>query len=110
LESTSAYLSHSPRRFAEVMGRFMTPGIGEPNAADRIIWSTGCMAGHAQPMLELFMDFQMPEDLVEGFGYAELTHDVKGKILGENFARMMGIDLAAMNAAIPDTPERRKQL
>jgi predicted TIM-barrel fold metal-dependent hydrolase len=110
LESTSAYLSHAPRRFAQVVGRFMTSGIGEPNAEDRIIWSTGCMAGHAQPLLELFWNFQMPEDMVEDFGYRPLTADVKCKILGENFARMHGIDLAAINAAIPDTERRRAQL
>jgi predicted TIM-barrel fold metal-dependent hydrolase len=110
LESTNGYLSHSPRRFAQVLGRFMTTGIGEPNAEDRIIWSTGCMAGHAQPMLELFWDFEMPEDMVEGFGYKPLTKDVKRKILGENFARLHGIDLAAMNAAIPNTARRKAQL
>lgn len=110
LESTNGYLSHQPRRFAQVLGRFMTTGIGEPNAEDRIIWSTGCMAGHAEPMLELFWELEMPEDLVEGFGYRPLTREVKRKILGENFARLHGIDLKAMNAAIPNTPRRRKQL
>jgi hypothetical protein len=110
LESTSAYLSHSPRRFAEVLGRFLTRGIGEPNAEDRIIWSTGCMAGHCQPLLELFKDFKMPADMVEGFGYRELTDEIKRKILGENFARLHGWDLDQMVRAIGDSKERRAQL
>ena len=35
----------------------------------------------------------MPKDLVEGYGYPELTEEVKRKILGLNAARLLGIDL-----------------
>lgn len=110
LESTSSYLIHRPRTFAEVLGRFLSQGIGKPNAEDRILWSTGCMQGHCQPLLELFNNFEMPADMVDGHGYRQLTHDIKRKILGLNFARMHGLDLDQLVAAIPDTKERRAQL
>lgn len=41
------------------------------------------------------MDLEILLDLRSGYGYPQITRDDKRKILGENFARVMGIDLAA---------------
>jgi uncharacterized protein len=37
----------------------------------------------------------MPEELQERYGYPQLTDEIKRKILGLNFARLMKIDVEA---------------
>jgi predicted TIM-barrel fold metal-dependent hydrolase len=91
LEGTSIFLGRSPRRFAEVLGTFLSFGAGQ-----RIVWATGAMAVHPRPLLEAFWNLEMPRDLVEDYGMPELTTDVKRAILGENHARILGLDIAAM--------------
>jgi predicted TIM-barrel fold metal-dependent hydrolase len=93
LEGASAFLANAPRRFAEVLGTFLSYG-----AEDRIVWATGVVANHPQPFLEAFARFEMPRDLVEDYGYPELTPEVKAKILGGNIARIAGLDVEAMRA------------
>lgn len=48
---------------------------------------------HPDPQVRGFWDFQMLQELIEGFGYPELTSPIKRKILGESFAPMHGIDI-----------------
>jgi len=91
LEGTSLMLVRSPRRFAEVLGTFLSYG-----AFDRLIWATGAMAIHPRPFLEAFWDLEMPPDLVEGYGFPELTPELKRAILGENAARIVGLDVEQM--------------
>lgn len=87
LEGTAYYAKLAPRKFLEAIGAFLAAG-GE----DRIIWATGCDAAHPRPLIEAFWDLEMPRDLVEGYGYPELTAERKAKILGSNFLRMHGLD------------------
>lgn len=47
-----------------------------------------------QAMLDASWNLEMPEDLQEGYGYPPLTREVKARIFGETFARLMKIDLA----------------
>jgi hypothetical protein len=42
----------------------------------------------------------MPEELQEDYGYPPITEETKRKLLGENFARVFGIDLAAKVSAL----------
>jgi hypothetical protein len=42
--------------------------------------------------LDAFWEFEIPEDMVEGYGYPQLTEGAKRKILGENLLRLQGID------------------
>ena len=91
LEGTSLYVINMPRKFAEILGTLLAAG-----AADRIIWGTGGPVGHPRPLIEAFWNFEMPVDLVEGYGYPPLTEDVKRAILGENVVRILGIDLDEM--------------
>ena len=88
LEGASAYIVNSPLRFAEILARFLMTG-----AADRIIWGTGCTALHPRPLLEAFWDFQLPEAMIEGYGFPPLTPELKAAILGGNIARILGLDL-----------------
>jgi predicted TIM-barrel fold metal-dependent hydrolase len=86
LESTSAYLlQRQPKRFAELIGSLLMWG-GE----DRIFWSSGCIAHHPRPFIDLFWQFQIPESMREDYGYPEFTEQAKRKILGLNHARFLG--------------------
>jgi predicted TIM-barrel fold metal-dependent hydrolase len=93
LEGTSIFLGRSPRKFAEVLGTFLSFG-----AQDRLIWASGGMAVHPRPLLDAFWQFEMPRDLIENYGYPELTPEIKRAILGENQARLLGLDIESMKA------------
>lgn len=88
LEITTAYLLRAPRRFAEILGTMLAVGGG-----DRLLWSSGAMLFHPRPYLEAFWDFEMPRDLVEDYGFPELTRQDKINILGANQARILGLDI-----------------
>jgi uncharacterized protein len=109
LEGTSTPLATAPRKFGEILGRFLQTGSGVPNAENRIMWASGLMAVHPQPLLELFWNYQMPEDLVNDYGYPELTEELKRKILAENYARKFGLELSDLMGAIADDEVRRRQ-
>ena len=104
LEWTVSLLFTAPRRFAEVLGKLMYWG-GE----DRIVWAAGAMLVHPQPVLEAFVDFEMPDDLVEGYGFPRLTEEAKRKILGENYCRLHGLDVEEVKTKVGDdqSPRRR---
>lgn len=110
LEGTSNFLGIAPRRFAEVLGRFLQTGPHMPNAERRVLWATGAVAAHPQPYLEMFWNFEMPKDLIDDYGYPPVTKEAKRRILGQNFADMHGLDLAQLIAAIPNDEGRRAQL
>ncbi|MDQ3893895.1 MAG: amidohydrolase family protein [Actinomycetota bacterium] len=95
LEWTVSLLFSAPRRFAEILGSLMYWG-GE----DRILWAAGAMLVHPQAALEAFLDFEMPEDLVEGYGFPPLTAQAKRKILGENYCRLHGLDVDEKRARV----------
>jgi uncharacterized protein len=95
LEWTVSLMFTAPRRFAEVLGNLMYWG-GE----DRILWAAGAMFVHPQPVLEAFLGFEMPEDLVEGYGYPPLTEQAKRKMLGENYCRLHGLDVDEIKAKV----------
>ena len=50
--------------------------------------------------LEAFDRFEMPESLKHGYGYPDVTAEMKADILARNFARMHGWDIGAMAEAI----------
>jgi predicted TIM-barrel fold metal-dependent hydrolase len=105
LEWTASFLFSAPRRFAEVLGTLMASG-GE----DRILWASGAMFAHPQPVLEAFLDFEMPQDLIDGYGFPPLTEQAKRKMLGENYCRLHGLDVEEMKAQVAndDWAEQRR--
>jgi uncharacterized protein len=109
LEGTSALLAIAPRRFGEILGRFLQSGSGFANAEDRVLWATGAVGIHPQPLLELFWKYQMPADLVNDYGYPELTDELKMKILAGNYARKYGTKSSDLLAAIPEDEALRRQ-
>jgi predicted TIM-barrel fold metal-dependent hydrolase len=97
LEWTISLLFTAPRRFAEVIGQLMYWG-----GDDRILWAAGAMLVHPQAVIEAFLDFEMPQDLVEGYGYPPLTEETKRKLLGENYCRAHGLDVEELKADVAD--------
>jgi uncharacterized protein len=104
LEWTVSLLFTAPRRFAEVLGKLMYWG-GE----DRILWAAGAMLVHPQAALQAFLDFEMPEDLVEGYGFPPLTEETKRKLLGENYCRLHGLDVAEVKAKVANDEWARQR-
>jgi hypothetical protein len=60
-------------------------------------------------VLDAFANFAMPADMIEGDGYPEVTPAMKADILGGNYARVHGLDLPAIAAAIGDDEVSRRR-
>ncbi|MEN2738344.1 amidohydrolase family protein [Microbacterium sp. X-17] len=88
LEVTAMYAMNHPRKFARIMGELLLAG-----AEDRMLYSSGASWAHPQPIIEALVDFEMPASMVDE-GYPEFTDTIKEKILGLNYARLHGIDIA----------------
>jgi predicted TIM-barrel fold metal-dependent hydrolase len=96
LENSSAFiLARQPRQFAHILGQLLFWG-----GQDRIYWSSGATARHPQPFLELFWNFEIPEDMQADYGYPALTREIKEDILGRNHARLLGWDVEALRARL----------
>jgi uncharacterized protein len=90
----------APRRVQEIVGRLLMD-VG----SDRLLWgSDAALLGSPGPYLEAFMEFQIPDDMQDGYGYPPLTRRDRELILGENFARLMGIDVARKQAELAGGP------
>ncbi len=82
---------NAPRRLAEIIGeaiQFAGP--------ERIVWGTDFYG--AGGLLRLAVDglrnFEMPEDLQKGYGYAPVTDEVKKMIFADNLAKLFDIDIS----------------
>ncbi|HZB57937.1 MAG TPA: amidohydrolase family protein, partial [Actinomycetota bacterium] len=88
IAATVNFVVRAPRQFAETLGKLLF-WCGE----DKIIYGSEAPIWQPQWALEAFWDFQLPQDLVEGYGYPQLTEQAKRKILGENLLRLHGMDV-----------------
>jgi predicted TIM-barrel fold metal-dependent hydrolase len=89
LETTAAsMLLHRPKLFMEVLAQLMA--MGNPL---KIFWSTGNISTHPQPVLKAFAKFELSSEVEDKYQIS-LTRDLKRAILGENYASMIGLDLA----------------
>ncbi len=78
-----------PRLMLDMLGKALMY-VGE----DRLLYGSEAFVWPSlQPYIEAFAGVQMPEDLQEGYGYPQITRDMKRKIFGENQARLFGIDV-----------------
>jgi predicted TIM-barrel fold metal-dependent hydrolase len=99
LEITSAMLIHAPGQFHDAMFNLMR--VGQEHALRRIMWGTGCMAIHPRPALERFVrEFRFDDDTVERGGVRQITEADKRRILADNYAEMVGLNLESRLAAI----------
>jgi uncharacterized protein len=79
-----------PRRVQEHMGRLL-----QMAGPEKLLWgSEAALAGGPAPSLKAFMELEIPEDLRVGYGFPQITRADKKKILGENFAKLMNVDIA----------------
>jgi predicted TIM-barrel fold metal-dependent hydrolase len=61
--------------------------------ADHVLWGTDSIwSGSPQSQIERLRRLKMKDELIEKYGYAPLTPEVKNQILGLNAARLFGID------------------
>jgi predicted TIM-barrel fold metal-dependent hydrolase len=101
LETLAIFAVLRPRVFAEIFAGLLS--VGTEAAIDRLLWATGSMNYHARPQLEAMMNFQMPDDLLEEgifWPVPQITEEHKRKILGENAARLHGLDIEQLKARI----------
>ncbi|HEX2157553.1 MAG TPA: amidohydrolase family protein [Actinomycetes bacterium] len=95
IAATVNFVVRAPRQFAEILGKLLF-WCGE----DKTIYGSEAPIWQPQWALEAFWDFQLPQDLVEGYGYPQLTEQAKRKILGENLLRLHGMDVEATRARL----------
>lgn len=95
LAATVNFIVRAPRQFAEVLGKLLF-WCGE----DKIIYGSETPIWHPQWALRAFWEFEIPKDLMEGYGYPQLTEQAKRKILGENLLRLHGMDVEKAKAKV----------
>jgi uncharacterized protein len=95
LAATINFIVRAPRQFAEVLGKLLF-WCGE----DKIVYGSEAPIWEPQWALEALWNFELPQDLCDGYGYPQLTKQAKKKILGENLMRLHGMDVAATKARL----------
>jgi predicted TIM-barrel fold metal-dependent hydrolase len=95
IAATINFVVRAPRQFAEVLGKLLF-WCGE----DKIVYGSETPIWHPRWALEAFWNFEIPQDLVEGYGYPQLTEQAKRKILGENLLRLHGMDVEETRARL----------
>jgi uncharacterized protein len=79
------FIHTRPRYFAQIIGELVY-WLGE----DRILFASDYAIWKPQWLIEKFLALEIPDDMPD---YAELTSDVKRKILGLNAARLYDIEV-----------------
>jgi uncharacterized protein len=88
LGSTWFLVSRDPDQAAHVLGKLLV-AVGP----DNVFWGTDSIwYGSPQSQIEAFRAFEITEEYQEQYGYPALTPELKRKILGENAARLYGVD------------------
>jgi predicted TIM-barrel fold metal-dependent hydrolase len=108
LEVTASLAVSAPAQFTQVLAGMIGPS--GPGAIDRLLWGTGCSVWHPQPPLEWFWNsFAFPQEMQEGFGLPQIDSAAKRKIIGENYARLIGLDVEDAKARIADDEFARRR-
>jgi predicted TIM-barrel fold metal-dependent hydrolase len=84
-----AILMKAPHELGHTIGKLL-----KYLGSDHIIWGTDSpITGSPQPFIDFFRGYRIPDELVEKYGYPQITDEDKRKILGENIARLFGINI-----------------
>ena len=93
----AATVSSRPLECAHVLGTLVRD-LGE----DYLMWGTDSLLwGNPQWQIDAFRRFQIPDELVEGYGYPQLTDEIKAKILGGNAAKLWDLETATNEMGLP---------
>ncbi|MCJ7652997.1 MAG: amidohydrolase [Actinobacteria bacterium] len=86
-----SWAANAPRRFGEIIGEALR-WVG----SERIVWGTDCAGFGAQVRgaVQGLREFQIPEDMQEGFGYPAITEQDRANIFGLNMAKLLKIEPA----------------
>lgn len=93
-----AFIHSRPRYFAEIIANLLY-WLGP----DRILFGSDYALWSPRWIIERFIAFELPPDIRDEFG-VDLTLETKRKILGENAARLYGIDIAAQQEKLRRDP------
>jgi predicted TIM-barrel fold metal-dependent hydrolase len=97
-----AFIRNRPREFAKMMAELLY-WIGPSKltfASDYAIWTP-------KWIIDDFMKFELPDDLKKEYN-VDLDLSAKKKILGENAARLYGIDIPAQTQKLAAQPVERR--
>jgi uncharacterized protein len=95
LECTSAFATKMPGQFEQMMANFFAWG-----GPQKVIFSSGNMVLHSQPILNKFREFKFSGETMKAFGIPQITKDDLAMVLGGNFARIAGLDAGKAKQAI----------
>lgn len=96
LGTTWFCLIRRPVEAAHVLGKLLQ-AFGQEN----VIWGTDSIwYGGAQPLIDAFRAFQIPDWMCEQFGYEKISAQTKARILGLNAAQVYGIDIDELGPAL----------
>jgi hypothetical protein len=83
----TAFMHSRPRYFSEIIANLLF-WLGP----DRILFGSDYAIWSPKWLVEKFVDWELPDDIKDEYK-VDLTPEVKRKILGENAARLYGIDI-----------------
>src|ERR687888_296199 len=96
----AATVTNRPLECAHVLGTLLRD-LGP----DYVMWGTdSALWGNPQWQIDAFRKFQIPDQLVEGYGYPKLTPEIKAKVFGQNAARIWNLKTATARAVPADKP------
>jgi predicted TIM-barrel fold metal-dependent hydrolase len=90
------FIHTRPRYFAQIIGELLY-WLNE----DRLLFGSDYAIWQPKWLVEKFVDFQIPDDMLGEYG--ALTPDIKRKILGLNAARLYDIEVPAELELVPAT-------
>jgi uncharacterized protein len=94
LEITSALLSAGYGQVLDALAQFF--GV---SGSRKIIYSSGAMHFHPQPIIEFLANLTFPDHLLERYRIEQVTDADRAAILGGNYARVCGLNLDERLAA-----------
>jgi uncharacterized protein len=92
---------HMTSSYNPVMCMHMLGQMLQTAGADHILWGTDSIwGGSPQSQIERLRRLTIREDLIDKYGYPQLTEAVKNQIFGLNAAKLYGLDPEAKRKAI----------
>lgn len=102
MEIQNVIVERRPRTFAQILLGLMH--VAGPSVLDRMFWGSGGALCHPRPAIELFAEFEFPQDLLDNAGLfipiPQITKEQKAGMLAGNFARIHGLDLDQLKANV----------